>query len=278
MHSSLRLSDLHPGYHSDELQHSPYARFYDAHMGELPSWVREALLTGPLAPEQLPPVQQAAALLHPGYLPVETGYTRCRDGAAHVAVLTDMPDVSPAMWEWWFAWHGCDAQRYKLWHPRAHLHVAWADGRHDEEHYVGRTSLVTEYIGSGRIQVAIHFLAPSALGLDEAALRARGEVAVVARCGLAGSVLDSGWMLHHLRPTANGCEMRSRFWIGGRNAQVRGLGLLGTLAGQTLGFLLRPSAADSAALLVHCAQEMNHLAARLPALYAQFGPRRHTGG
>jgi hypothetical protein len=46
---------------------------------------------------------------------------------APLFVLTQMPKVTPAMWDWWFAWHGSEAQRYKLWHPRAHISSKWAD-------------------------------------------------------------------------------------------------------------------------------------------------------
>jgi glyoxylase-like metal-dependent hydrolase (beta-lactamase superfamily II) len=32
-----------------------------------------------------------------------------------------MPGVTGAMFEWWMGWHYMEAQRYKLWHPRAHI-------------------------------------------------------------------------------------------------------------------------------------------------------------
>ena len=69
--------------------------------------------------------------------------------------------------------------------------------------------------------------------------------------------------------------MRSRFWMSGDNLDLPFLpGAAGKAIGRALGYLVRPSAYDAACLLVHCAQEMNHLAARLPALYAAFGPGR----
>jgi hypothetical protein len=39
---------------------------------------------------------------------------------------------------------------------------------------------------------------------------------------------------------------------------------------------MRPSEADARALLVHCAEEMQHLARFLPALYAEFGLHGQT--
>jgi hypothetical protein len=39
---------------------------------------------------------------------------------------------------------------------------------------------------------------------------------------------------------------------------------------QAARLFMRPSEADARALLVHCAEEMQHLAQFLPALYAEF--------
>ncbi len=264
------------GYTPEEQASSPYARFFNPDMAPLPEHVREALAVGAVASELLPPIEHAADLLAPGHLPVETGYTRGPGGAAHVAVRSEMPGVSPAMWDWWFAWHGSEDQRYRLWHPRAHVAVAWADGREDLEHYVGRVSQVVEYVGSQCFAVQIAFLPPSALGLDEARLARQGEVAICARIGMrvGGLFFDTGTLLHHLRPIAGGCEMRSRFWIGGRNVALRALpGALGRAIGALAGRLQPPTETQIRELMVHDAQEMNHLAGFLPELYAAFGPQ-----
>ncbi len=275
MTAALPLNDLHLGYRLNVLATSPYAPFYQPEMAELPAHVREAIAVGPVAPEQLPGREQAARLLDPGYQPLETGYCLCPDGAARVYALTTMPGVTPAMWDWWFGWHGCDPQRYKLWHPQSHVHAAWADGLPDEDRYIGRTSRVVEHIGSQRRRFSIRFIRPAEAGLDEARLASQGEAAICARAGLSGLPVDGSWMIHHLRPVPGGCEMRSRFWMSGDNLDLPFLpGAAGKAIGRALGYLVRPSAYDAACLLVHCAQEMNHLAARLPALYAAFGPGR----
>lgn len=95
--------DLHLGYRPDELASSPYASFYRPALAPLSEPVREALLTGAVAHELMAPVSAAAALLRPGHGPVETGYSLAPGGEARVAVLTPMPGVTPAMWDWWFA-------------------------------------------------------------------------------------------------------------------------------------------------------------------------------
>lgn len=264
---------IHLGYDAVELATSPYARFFRPEMAALPAHVREAVAVGLQTVDLLPPLQSAPDLQAPGYWPVETGVTISPDGALRIFVLTTMPGVTPAMWDWWFAWHGSEAQRYKLWHPRAHLHVAWADGRADLAHYVGRTSNVVEYVGNQRLNLAIRFVPPASVGLDEARLRRDGEVAICARGSLAGTPLETGWLIHHVRPVPGGAEMRSRFWLAGANVRPRGMpGPLGAVLGRVAARLapLTPNMATE--LLVHCAQEMNHLAALLPELYAEFGP------
>jgi hypothetical protein len=265
--------DLYLGYSPRDLAETPYAPFWRPEVKPLIEPVREALAVGGVAHALTHPVSEARQLLRPGYQAVETGFTQCPDGSARVNVLTPMPGVTPAMWDWWFGWHGSEALRYKLWHPRAHVHAVWEDGRSDLAHYVGRTSHVVEYVGAQRMALTIRFVTPASLGLDEARLAAQGEVAICARGGIAGTPMETGWLVHHLRPTADGAEMRSRFWIAGDNIRPRGMGgQTGRLIGGLAAKLVRPGAVEAADLLVHCAQEMGHLAAILPQLYSTFGP------
>jgi hypothetical protein len=266
---------LHLGFDAEERARSPVARFFNSEMAPLPAHVREALLTGAMAHELLPSVASARDLQQSGYWPVETGYTLAPDRSARVFVLTEMPDVTPAMWDWWFAWHGSHAERYKLWHPRAHVHVAWQDGRDDLPNYVGRLSQVVEYIGSSRLNLTIRFVAPSTLGFDEELLASRGETAICARGGIAGTPMETGWLVHHVRPVPGGSEMRSRFWVAGENIRPRNMqGATGAAIGRVASRLAGFAPMQAAELHVHCAQEMNHLAAILPALYATFKEAR----
>jgi hypothetical protein len=268
-------TDLHLGYTQAERATSPYAAFFDPAMQPLPEHVREALAVGAVAHTLLPPLSHARDMHDRRYAAVETGYTVCPDGAVHIAVLTRMPNVTPAMWDWWFAWHGSDPQRYKLWHPGAHVHVGWKDGGGERDHYVGRVSQVVEYVGAQLLRVEVRFVAPALIGLDEARLAASGDVAICARVGMVvgGVTADSGWLLHHIRPVPGGAEMRSRFWLAGANVRIMGWeGAAGRWLGKAVGKLLSPPRHQVTELLVHDAQEMQHLAAILPGLYAAFGP------
>jgi len=251
------------GYRGNDAD-TPFGEFFRPEMAALPRHVVEALQHGPQAAPVLAAFDAAAALLDAGYQQTENGYAVLRDGGIQVSVRTDMPGVTPAMWAWWFGWHGCDSRRYKLWHPRAHVSASWSDGG-DELAYVGRTSLVEEYLGSEFTHAAIQFVDPSSIGMHGVC----DEVAICARLGSVDLPVDVGWLVHHVRPTADGAEMRSRFWMGGRHVALR--------AGKSLADrVLRPFAArqlpDPRDLMVHCAQEMNHLASFLPALYESFGP------
>ena len=264
---------VHLGYTAKELAQSPYARFFKPDMAPLPTHVREAIAVGLQTVDLLPPLESAQDLHNKAYWPVETGITRSQDGAFRVFTLTQMPGVSPAMWDWWFAWHGSEAQRYKLWHPRAHMHAAWADGQSDLTHYVGRTSHVVEYVGNQRLNLAIRFVPPASLGLDEKRLKSDGEVAICARGSMAGTPVETGWLIHHVRPVPGGSEMRSRFWLAGENIRPRGMpGPMGALVGRVAGKFAPLTDNMASELLVHCAQEMNHLAAILPEIYEAFGP------
>ena len=260
---------LYLGYSEEDLAQSPYAPFWRPVMEPLSDPIRAALLNGAVAHQLMPPLLAARDLQSGSDWTFETAYSLCPDGEARVFVHTPMPGVTPAMWDWWFGWHGDEAQKYKLWHPQAHIHVAWADGMGVLGHYVGRTSRVVEYVGSTRMALTIRFVRPRALGLDEDRLKATGEVAICARVALADGPLETGWLIHHLRPTADGCEMRSRFWLGGGNVRPKAVpGPLGRLLGGLAARIAPIKAQQASDLLIHCAQEMSHLATLLPQVYA----------
>jgi hypothetical protein len=261
----------HLGMRPGELDGKPYARHWNPVMAPLSANAREALARGPIAGPLLPPLDRAPALLEPGDQPVEDGIAMQDDGAMHVAVRTAMPGATARMVDWWFGWHSDEPQRYKLWHPQAHVHAEWqAPARPPLRGYVGRVSFVDEYVGSKLGRYAIRFVPPRTLGFDESALEAADATAVCARVGFAGTPVDFGHLVHHVRPVVGGCEMRSRFWIGGPSAAARGRNVGAALAIPLARRLLRPTPNDGHALLVHCAQEMSHLASFLPRLHADL--------
>lgn len=259
----------HLGY-NDQERRSEYAPFYDEKIAPLPAEVAAALQTGALPWSTLPDVGDLPDLEKPGYTPVEYGYSIDKDGSIAVAVKTDMPGVTPAMWDWWFGWHGSQDLRYKLWHPGAHLSARWEDGK-DDACYVGRNSVIKEYIGKDPLDAVIQFKSPLEFGFsNEAINHPEKAVYICAKLGHPDLPVDYGYLVHQVRTTDNGAEMRSRFLIGGKYASVR---KKGKLAGMVTDIIRKfRSLPDNFGpdLLRHCAEEMNHLAAFLPQLYQQY--------
>jgi hypothetical protein len=132
---------------------------------------------------------------------------------------------------------------------------------------------VVEYVGNQKLNLDIRFVPPASLGLDEERLKRDGEVAICARGSLAGTPMETGWLIHHVRPVPGGSEMRSRFWLAGANIRPRGMpGAAGALLGRVAAKFAPLTANMAMELLVHCAQEMNHLAGILPDLFETLGP------
>jgi hypothetical protein len=269
--------DIYLGIRPGDLDGKPYARFWRPDMRPLPGHVMEAILHGPEAAELGLTLDQADQLMDPGYLPLETGSTRLANGQTLVAVLTEMPGVTGAMFEWWMGWHYMEAQRYKLWHPRAHVANRTAEMRGDDpalsdkEKYM-TTHYVTEYIGEHLQHIAIKFVEPPTLLTRTGDFSANNVAALVcAKVELQRAPIVIGYLIHQIRHVEGGCEMRSRFWLGKpelRNARP------GSLRNKILGSTLVSRVASPAnmahAMLVHCAMEMNHLASFLPDLYAEY--------
>jgi len=203
-----------------------------------------------------------------GYFEVENGYCLNADGSAYVSVLTDMPNVTPEMWHWWFGWHGDSSEKYKLWHPEHHVSAEWKDKVEGKIAYMDRVSHVVEYIGSTKGAAAIQFQKPSLIGLPDFDSQTSDAVYVVARIGLSDVPINFGWLVHQVRKTETGSEMRSRFWFGGPHYAGRnGLVNLFVPIIRRLRKIPEEQAAD---MFIHCHQEMSHLAKFLPDLYSDF--------
>lgn len=273
MKRSRPIAGRYLGYRdADHAQ--PFARFFRPELAPLAPHVSAALDRGGVPEVLLPGIEGAAANLFGDAPVLEDGFVLTTDGGIRVSIRTPMPGVTPAMVDWWFGWHGDAAAKYKLWHPQAHVHVAWRDtppaGARGRALYVGQTSIVDEYIGSDLVRGAIRFVPPETLGFTDPRLKDDSQATIVcARIGLGDAPIDIGYLAHHVRAVPGGSEMRSRFWMGGRH--VAGRNPAGTLAAAVARRVLSLTESDARALLVHCAQEMPHLASFLPELHAELG-------
>ncbi len=272
---SKAIEGRHLGWSAGDLQTKPYANYWQPTLSELSRHAQLALFRGPVAEPLLPVLADASRALWSDAPVVENGFCLTAEGAMHIAINTEMPQVTPAMIDWWFGWHSDSPERYKLWHPQAHVHAQWLSsppkGSRGRSRYWGQTSIVDEYVGSELGRYAIRFIPPAELGLTDATLADDSQAtAICARVGLGDYPVDAGYLIHHVRRTTTGSEMRSRFWIGGAYAAPRQKSVIGSLAVQAAKQLLRPTEHDARALLVHCAEEMAHLAVFLPQLYSEY--------
>jgi hypothetical protein len=180
-------------------------------------------------------------LLDPGYLNPETGYELFPEGGMHVAVLTRMPRCKGKMIDWWFGWCG-DTEKYKLWHPKDHLVGEW-DEFWQPGKYIGASHLAEEKIGGQLVKLKITFKEPSDFFDTSKFPDANVGVAICAETRIQGDDQLRSYLVHFVRDTAFGCEMRSNFWrmVGDEKAAL--------------------------ANLTHCYEEMGNLADILPDLY-----------
>lgn len=272
MKSSKPIAGRYLGYREAD-RAAPYAHFFNPELAPLAPHVCAALDRGGVPDILLPDIDQATSNLFGGEAVLEDGFVLTSDGGMRVSVRSAMPGVTPAMVDWWFGWHGDAASKYKLWHPQAHVHVGWREtppaGASGRALYIGQTSIVDEYIGSDLIRGAIRFVPPATLGFTDKSLDDDQQATIIcARIGLGDAPIDIGYLAHHVRAVPGGSEMRSRFWMGGRH--VAGRNLIGGMAAVVARRVLSVTESDARALMVHCAQEMPHLAKFLPELFGEF--------
>lgn len=246
--------------------------------------VLAAIGAGPIDPADALPRDALDRLLDPAPLPVESGWCWLPDGVGYVAVRTAMPGVSGQMIDWWFDWHPRDPQRYRAWHPRAHLDNRLdppAPGASPAKAHWGAVHHPVEDVGTGAVHARIAFCPPRELGFASDALEDPRVATIV--CGWAG---DDRRRVRHtpmahvfLRdPNGEGVVLRSRFWLGAAvrpyaPAPLAALGerLLNTRRARRMTL---PREIPRA-LATHCAEEFANLAALLPELHARHA---HAAG
>jgi hypothetical protein len=241
----------HLGLWRDEMV-EPYSHYFHWELPPLPDRYRRAIDDGESGPGPALGIDTVGDLLEAGYCPVETGLARAADDTLCVAVWTPWPGATPAMVDWWFGWHLARTDRYKLWHPQAHVFaqarfdLTGVDGLTDRQRYVGNTSWVDEYVGPLLTRLAITFVDPADWGVTYDDLAASGHgTAVCATVADSDHGTELARLIHAVRTTDYGCEMRSRFYFGPGTPD-----------------LLGPPMLD------HCATEMLNLADFLPRLHA----------
>lgn len=210
--------------------------------------------------------ENVSDLLLPGYLPFESGTMAYPDGFRTVAALTRMPNCRAKMVHWWFGWLG-GTEQYKLWHPTDHLFSDW-EGRENGV-YVGSSHLVHEYLGGADgpvFKLKLQFQPPGEfLGSPE--FDQFDGIAVSARIGALEEPMNLGRMVHFVRNTPWGCEMRSRFFLGFVESRDGAPDIGATEAEKLRRELVTEDLARR--LHQHATEEMGYLSDILPVLYRQ---------
>jgi hypothetical protein len=259
-------------------------RYWSTQTVPVPEDVEAVLKSGPMDPRDMLPFKDINRLMDPGYHGVEIGYGVCPDGVQYAACLTGMPGTTAEMIDWWFAWHPLHDIRYRIWFPPGHYGVCVEDpeksrDRHlsYRERYWHNKHTVIEDVGNGVVKLMIVFVPPEEFGFD---LSRFGEskvgTIVCANVGfpdLLGGIFITK-MCHFVRETAEGVEMRSRFWIGqdiakeGKKEEALINRLLNTRV-----FKKRALPRVAHHVAHHCAAEYTNLACILPRIFAEFRDR-----
>ena len=229
-----------------------------------------ALLIAAFTIQPYAPQIDAEATLIDGKDRYQPAKKRLADGSLLVAVRTPMPNVTANMVRWWFSDFLQTTEHYKWWHPTDHVWMDW-ENKIPGEIY-GASHLVHEYIGGEMGKLRIQFVPPQEVfGRDP---NDADTFVLCARVGLLEEPVNVTRMCHIIRNTADGAEMRSRFWLGhvaardGNELVASPLNIIGN-SWLSRRLLLDDRLADG--LFRHATEEMAFLAELLPSLYAVEG-------
>ncbi len=246
----------------------PYAKYFNVPMKPVPEEITAFLDKGPIDPSLALPIENRNDMLKPGHLDSEMGYCIMPDGTGFIAMNTPMPGVTSEMINWWFAWHGLEGLRYKIWDPDDHydIYVREEDLEHrldmslnTRQRNWGTTDIVNEDIGTGALPLGISFMSPEDFGYNMDEFRAPNVLtAINANCKLVEPNIPIVCFSHVAREIPGGLELRSRFWLGWNVVDKKPVQVSNQVPLELVAGLAR-----------HCPKEYSNLAALLPKVYAE---------
>jgi hypothetical protein len=141
----------------------------------------------------------------------------------------------------------------------------------DREKYLHNPNYVTEYVGGESLDIIITFAEASEFFDVTRFSDARVSTAICGVIGYQNKTLSFGLLIHMVRETEEGREMRSRFWLGRIESQgLPTTGIINRIASSRYIAKRAVPLELGRDMLVHCVMEMNHLAGFLPELYAEY--------
>ncbi len=264
---------------TEEEKKLPYAEFYEMETPDPDPAIYEDVKEA-MDPAKALPIEQINDLLDPGYMDVERGWCVLDNGCGYVAAYCRMPDVTPEMFEWWFAWHGMEDLRYRIWWPWSHYGIYVNNDARKiirdpntslTDKYMGITHYVVEDIGTGCTEIEIMFKHPEDLGFD---MERYHKPNIAALSGANVWIYDPGksmadpvgcnTMCHTVRELeGGGIELRTRFWFGFHIIDGKPVKILPD------GVVMDPSVPKG--LAHHAIQEYTRLSYLLPKVYGKLG-------
>ena len=159
---------------TEELKNHPLYKYYELPIKPVPEDVAAKIMSLKYDNEDGLNIADINRMFDDGYLPCEFGLFKCPDGGSIMANLTDMPGVTPEMFDWWFAWHGLAPMRYKIWNHEDHYYVMTRNPEISsnkalsmKERYWNTIHDVQEDVGLGLEHIAINFRNPADIGFDQ---------------------------------------------------------------------------------------------------------------
>lgn len=246
---------------TEEDKKKSYYKYYLEEMAPVAPEVYEAAAAARLDPSQALPVQEMNRLFEPGELPGERGYCVMPDGSAYMANRMVMPGVTPEMFDWWFAWHGLDSLRYKIWDREDHMYCQTRNPEQArdpklsfKERYWNTRHDIIEAFGPEPKEVVVPFIPPQDMGFDPEKLE-KFDGTIVAMAAEDNRTISC----HFVRPVEGGVELRSRFWFGWHLKDGRP---------QRFDNIPMPEQLPKA-LLLHNIKEFTNLARLLPRIFPE---------
>lgn len=245
---------------SDSEKILSYSKYYYMEMAKQPEALLEKIMKGPIKVYKAITIENKDELLKPGYLDAEVGYCVMDNGTAFVSNITIMPKVTKEMFDWWFAWHGLESLRYKIWDKDDHFAIETTKRQRlldknipINERIWGVTHTVIEDTGFGPETININFMSPEDMGFDMVLLKQSNVLSIVSGNG------DNAVMCHSIRAIEGGIELRSRFWLGYNIIDKKPVKILPDKVEVPLEAAKR--------LALHNVKEYTNLAKLLPSIY-----------
>ena len=256
---------------TEEQRKQPYAKFFEYLTDDygIPEELRARI-----HPEH--PMDSAKALkiteidkaLDPNYQGEDEGFCVFPDGSGYVGEKLFYPGVTKEMFEWWFAWHGLEDTRYRIWDPKAHYGVRVSRNSlkrrtnpklNWKERNWNTCDFVMAYTVDGISTVKISFLSPEDFGFSPELLRKYDASAICAVSGKSDELHGTGPSTRILHETPEGLHVWCYFWYG--------YTIINRQPVRLQNYICDPGI--PALQVTHCAEEFTRLGKILPVVYEE---------